>query len=1171
MNIGVLTVGLGIDASAATVGMTAFQRQLLTAVNRMNVSLATMVTSMQSITGAAGTMGTLTAKSMSQIVISTKMASTGVADFTTKVNAANAAAATMKATTGAIGGGVLVKGGMAISSAEISNVVSEKSAIKQIATSNNVTRAIVNNAITQKNAELRCIQQREAAFTKMHARAIAEDIKRTQIVNLNRIKEAYAEADAATKRIMAFNRMHERAIAEDIKRTRIAQANAAKIAAANKFSIDSFTTSLSNYSQKFRTFGYLATAMVTLPMVMAAKATFNMAKDYEYAMQKIVGLTGVAQSTVNAWSDEILKMGPRLGRMPQELVDALYFISSSGIKGTEAMNVLELSAKAAASGLGETKDVADILTSALNAYAGTGKTAAYYTDVLVAAVRVGKAEASSFATAIGQLIPFAAEAGVSFDQIAGGMAAITLTGSSAANAAVYLKGVFNALIQAGDQGSKSLESVGLTFADLRKTLATGPEGLINVMQKFRDVQIALGDEAVKDVLPNIRSLNAFMSIAGKNFQYNTKIMREVTNAGGSLSAAWAAVADTIKIKYDQAISQANVSMITLGKSVATSFLPMLESLVKKLGQITERFNLLSETEKHNKLVKLAWIAAAGPISLALSIIGYTVSGLISVLGGLWSTLKYGRLIILALTGSTKALSGAMAMNTTLTTLLLSPYGAVLLAVGALVAIYIRLKKAINEATEAGEREKAFRETEKQIQSTEKGFKDKLGLIPDMDESQLNAFRDEANQKLVILKDARLELTTLRKKWQEEDQTYLGLQNQVAMAEKALANTSGKAYASYAKLVTNAKQAVTNYIQEYATGLDTSVTALDKNIKEVEDTIKSLSDMIEEFPEDPVLKAMAEAEAAKEKLKVHNKTIEEIVQNLKDEEKYIDATALVMKSLGIEYNATDEKGKLFLEGINKLTKEGLPFNSKEVQALINKYKALGIEVEKARIELEKEHIAITKWYLEQDVSKRLKGFGLTTEKTPTATAPMDYQKFLMKTVNYTAGLQTFEETLKIADESLARTKVLASELTNIFSNMFMSIGTGWDNVVNKMIDGLKRLVAEILARIAVFAILTLISGGTGGLAAGAGSLIKGGLGKFLFTGLGRGMAGGGTVPSGYPNDTFHARLSSGETVFTPSQLGQLINRSARTKIEVTVNGEIKGRDLALVLRRVNSVN
>jgi TP901 family phage tail tape measure protein len=366
-------------------------------------------------------------------------------------------------------------------------------------------------------------------------------------------------------------------------------------------------------------------------MVAAGKAALNAAKDFEFSMQKMVGLAGVGQTTVTQWSEALLKMGPEVAKGPKELADALYFISSSGIKGADALNVLKISAQAATAGLGETKDVADFLTSALNAYKGTNLSAAKAADILVAAVREGKGEASSFATAMGSIIPIASQLGVSLDQVAGGMAAITLTGSSTAQAATYLKGVFNVLTKAPMTGGREMASLGAmktSYGELRKILADGPNGLINLMQKLRDMQMQYGDELMSDILPNIRALTGYLSIAGKNFTYNSELMKRVSNSTGSLGVAFAAVSNTIKVQLDQALSKAQASLIKLGQAIAPTIISILNKLVEKLGQLINWWNSLSKEEQEHKLKILAVMAVMGPLALMISTVIYSVTGLI---------------------------------------------------------------------------------------------------------------------------------------------------------------------------------------------------------------------------------------------------------------------------------------------------------------------------------------------------------------------------------------------------------------------------------------------------------------------------------------------------------------------------------------------------------------
>jgi phage-related minor tail protein len=78
-------------------------------------------------------------------------------------------------------------------------------------------------------------------------------------------------------------------------------------------------------------------------------------------------------------------------------------------------------------------------------------------------------------------------------------------------------------------------------------------------------------------------------------------MDRVTDSTGSLGEAWAAVSNTIKIRFDQAISQAHVSMISLGQSLATAVIPLIEKLIKKLEDLTKWFNSLSEQQRQNTL------------------------------------------------------------------------------------------------------------------------------------------------------------------------------------------------------------------------------------------------------------------------------------------------------------------------------------------------------------------------------------------------------------------------------------------------------------------------------------------------------------------------------------------------------------------------------------------
>ena len=114
-------------------------------------------------------------------------------------------------------------------------------------------------------------------------------------------------------------------------------------------------------------FGISLIAVGTIAAAVGVKAV-KMSADFETALTKMNTLAGASKKEIAAFKDEIFKLSKETGRGPQELAEALYFISSSGLQGKEAMEALTSSAQAARIGMGDTITVADALTVVLNAY-----------------------------------------------------------------------------------------------------------------------------------------------------------------------------------------------------------------------------------------------------------------------------------------------------------------------------------------------------------------------------------------------------------------------------------------------------------------------------------------------------------------------------------------------------------------------------------------------------------------------------------------------------------------------------------------------------------------------------------------------------------------------------------------------------------------------------------
>jgi len=141
------------------------------------------------------------------------------------------------------------------------------------------------------------------------------------------------------------------------------------------------------------------------------------------------------------------------------------------------------------------------------------------------------------------------------------------------------------------------------------------------------------------------------------------------------------------------------------------------------------------------------------------------------------------------------------------------------------------------------------------------------------------------------------------------------------------------------------------------------------------------------------------------------------------------------------------------------------------------------------------------------------------------------------------------------ENLAAQQLAVEALQNTFQAMFMNVEGGFKGMINSMMSELKRLLAFMAAKAAVFLLLDLISGGAGSLAKGAGKIIGKGFGSFMGFAEGTNFAPGGLSLVG----------EKGPELVNLPRGSQVIPMRGQN-IKVQVIGKVRGRDLALVLSR-----
>jgi TP901 family phage tail tape measure protein len=351
--------------------------------------------------------------------------------------------------------------------------------------------------------------------------------------------------------------------------------------------------SASRMSQLKKLGTFLGIGLNAAILINFGKAATQMAVTFESEMSKVVNLVGVSRASVNAMSDDVLKMAGEVGRSPQELAEGLFFVTSAGFRGKEALDVLRASAQAAAAGMGETKVVADAATSAVNAYGAANLSAEKAVGILVATVREGKAAAEEISAAIGPVIGVAEAAGVEFAEVGATLAALTRVGINAAEATTALKSTISAIISPAEKQEQMFKKVGLSSEQLQKSLRD--DGLIETLHLLKEA--AKGDLSVfTTMIPNIRALTGVFSLVGAN----ADIVREIFAAlaketGQSLKTAFEGVTQDTMFKFQQASASLKAELIKLGAEALPSISKGIAALTKAIPYIVGGLEILLKT------------------------------------------------------------------------------------------------------------------------------------------------------------------------------------------------------------------------------------------------------------------------------------------------------------------------------------------------------------------------------------------------------------------------------------------------------------------------------------------------------------------------------------------------------------------------------------------------
>lgn len=314
----------------------------------------------------------------------------------------------------------------------------------------------------------------------------------------------------------------------------------------------------------------IGSAALGASLIKLGSDALEFSKQYETAFAEVQTISQAARENADEMSAAILKMTTEIPVGAVDSTRALYQIVSAGFDGAEAMNVLEISAKAAVAGVTTTAVAADTLTTIINAYGLSAKDATNISDALFKTVELGKTTLSEIGSSFSQVASIAASYNITQNDVLAGLASITKQGASTGEAVTRLRGAIVSLAKEFGPAVFQGRTLGEAF------------------QFARDAADESG-KTYEEFFGRVEASTGILQLTGKNAIIFSESLDKINTSAGSTEAALGVMNDTLEAQETLLANNFKILKSQFGDVLSDlwkTILPGLNSELKVLADDT---------------------------------------------------------------------------------------------------------------------------------------------------------------------------------------------------------------------------------------------------------------------------------------------------------------------------------------------------------------------------------------------------------------------------------------------------------------------------------------------------------------------------------------------------------------------------------------------------------
>jgi len=365
--------------------------------------------------------------------------------------------------------------------------------------------------------------------------------------------------------------------------------------------------------------------------VLAGAAAFTgaviAATKFESKMADVHTLLGKESKEFDSLNASILELSTRMPKSADELAGALYQVVSATVPASEAMNVLEVSTKAAVGGVADVSSTFTLFSSIIKGYGYEWSEIDKISDIVFQTIKLGQTTMAELAATMGGAVPIASTLGISLEELAGAAATLAGPTGNTAEAMTQLEGIMVMLAKEPTANlATAFEALGVSSGRELVEKFRSLSGAMNALKNYtEDYGLEIGS-----LLGRKEAMVGFLALTGAQAEDFASKTMAMYNATGLANEAFEIQQATMKAQVELMKNQLNVAFIELGSKILPTLTDALTwinthpetfmAITKSVTTLIMAVGGLAGAYKAIIAMKALWAASFGPVGIAITAI-----------------------------------------------------------------------------------------------------------------------------------------------------------------------------------------------------------------------------------------------------------------------------------------------------------------------------------------------------------------------------------------------------------------------------------------------------------------------------------------------------------------------------------------------------------------------